>query len=82
MDYNPHLKPWRSVQSVAEAGQGQIEYAGDVANLVWQTRSVPPNEYASQLCNALETLFLSGVDDLSGIVTGLNQAGLKNNHPA
>ena len=62
---------------MTEAGQGHIERPADVDNLVWQTRAAPPDDYAGRLCDALETLFIAGISDLPGIVSGLNEVGLR-----
>ena len=77
MNYNPQLINWRSVQPVNEAGKGHIEHPEDTNNVVWQTRSAPPNDYEIQLCDTLETLFQSGVDELHEIIAGLNEAGIR-----
>lgn len=75
MDHNPHLIARKTDHD--EAGKGTIERPGDVDNIVWQTRPAAPGDYETQLCAALESLFQNGVDDLPGIVTGLNQLGIK-----
>ena len=77
MDHNPNLTPWQSVRTVAEAGKGTIEKPSDSQNIVWQTRSAPPSDYETQLCQTLESLFQTGVSELDAIVEGLNQAGFK-----
>ncbi len=76
MDHNPHLKPWKSPTPNNTAGKGTIEIPGQVDNIVWQTRPRPATDYENQLGDALVALFDSGVEDLDGIVNGLNKKGM------
>ncbi|MSQ72534.1 MAG: hypothetical protein EXR27_14775 [Betaproteobacteria bacterium] len=76
MNHNPHLKPWRQPQPARVAGKGAIETPGEVANIVWQTRSAEPTEYENQLGDALEAVFESGVATLPDVVAKLNDLGM------
>lgn len=84
MDYNPYLTGRRRADQADSAASGAesvehdaIERPDAQDNIPWQTRPAPPGEYELQLCDALEALFLAGVDDIAGLVDGLNKKGLK-----
>ena len=78
MDRNPYLSPDDMSQVDVQTGRGYIETPGDTFyNMVWQTRSVEPDEYQIQLCNALESIFDQGKYDLQQIVKALQQSTVK-----
>jgi hypothetical protein len=77
MSYNVHLKPWNRPKPNAVAGQGRIENPSQVENIVWQTRPAPPTDYETRLADALVDAFDAGIEDLEGIVTRLNEQGVR-----
>ncbi len=76
MNYNPHLKSWHQPQPARVAGKGAIEAPGEVANIVWQTRSAEPTEYENRLGDALEAVFEAGIETLPAVVGKLNELGM------
>jgi len=73
MNHNPNLKPWQPAQPNNVAGKGQIEVAGQVENMIWQTRMAEPTAYENALGDALEEVFESGALTVDAVVDGLNQ---------
>jgi len=79
MDHNPYLNMRHpaALTDAAASGASSIEPPDMQSNIPWQTRPAPPSTYELQLCDALEALFLSGIEDITGLVDGLNKKGLK-----
>lgn len=77
LEYNPYLKPWQRPAPSARAGEGEIERPGQIANIIWQTRAAPPNEYENRLGDALEEVFESGAVELHEVVAKLNELGFR-----
>lgn len=75
MDYNPYLKD--GAPANADTGRGRIEDPAAIVNVPWQTRPAPLTDHELALCEALTELFNAGVEDLSDIVTALNDKGVK-----
>lgn len=76
-DHNPFLKPWENAQPTDLAGKGTIETAGEVRNIVWQTRAAPPGDYENALGDALVACFDDGVTELDALVDRLNAMGVR-----
>ena len=77
MDYNPYLKPSIRPQPNNFGGANGIEEVDKIENIVWQTRSAPPDEYENQLADALEDVFESEAEKLPEIVAKLNELGIR-----
>ena len=77
MDHNPHLKPRNHPASDQVAGKGNIEKPDEIENIVHQTRAAPPTEYENRLGEALEEIFDADIDQLSDVVTKLNELGVQ-----
>ena len=78
MDRNPYLNPGDRSQVDVQTGRGYIETPGDTFfNMVWQTRSVEPDEYQVQLCNVLGSIFEQGKYDLRQVVKALQRSNVK-----
>jgi hypothetical protein len=77
MDHNPLLKPWLEPQRNSEAGKGKIERPGEAENVVWQTRAAAPSDYERVLADALIDCFDKGLEEVDGLVDGLNIRGVR-----
>ena len=69
--------PLDGAMSGAIKGRGPVESPDHPQNTVWQTRTGEPSAYENALGDALEAILGAGVHDLSGIVAGLNAAGVR-----
>jgi hypothetical protein len=70
-DCNPALRPGEPLSPGKRAG-GSYETYDSIANLVWQTRAVVPNEHEGALADGLMAAFDDGAQDLAGLVVRLN----------
>lgn len=73
LDHNPALKPWETRAPNNVAGKGKIEVPGQMQNIVWQNRAVPPTDYENALGDALEVAFADGAETAEQVVEGLNR---------
>jgi hypothetical protein len=75
-DCNPALRPWEAPSASKRAGAGSYETYDSIANLVWQTRTLAPNDYESALADGLMAAFDDGAQDLAGLVARLDAMGV------
>lgn len=77
LDHNPKLKPWETPAPNNVAGKGKIEIPGQMQNIVWQNRAVPPTDYENALGDALEVVFAAGAETSEQVVEGLSRNGFR-----
>lgn len=80
LDFNPALPESRQFTPPKEGGNGNIHKPGAYQNLIWQTRSRPPESWKINLIAQLETLFEQGVETLPELVNGLNAIKMYDQH--
>ncbi|MFC0226392.1 recombinase-like helix-turn-helix domain-containing protein [Serratia aquatilis] len=75
-DFNPWLPDTQQVTPDRVGGNGQIHQPGQFQNVIWQTRARVPDGFETALVSALEEIFEQGAEELSQIVSALNQRRL------
>ncbi len=76
-DYNVALRHWLDHSLENKGDEGSIERTDKVENVRWQTRAAVPTDYENALGDALQEIFAEEVYDLPGILSRLNERGVR-----